>query len=54
MIEIRNPHGDSRYNKYGPWGANSKKWTEGFKYQLNYDPKADHQGTFWFEFTDDF
>lgn len=42
MIEIRNPHGNSRYNALGPWGANGNKWTDDFKYQLNYDPKADH------------
>jgi hypothetical protein len=30
LIEIRNPHGNSRYNNRGPWNRYSDKWTPGF------------------------
>jgi hypothetical protein len=31
LIEIRNPHGSSRYNNRGPWSIRSDKWTADFK-----------------------
>ena len=55
LIEIRNPHGNSRYNNRGPWNRWSKNWTADFKEQTGYKG-SNEEGVFWFPlelFTED-
>jgi len=49
LVKIRNPHGNSRYNSYGPWKRDSGKWTESYLEQTGYTKIwGSMQGEFWF------